>query len=206
MLHYGAISIALGTIVGGLNRYKFAENSAAVLYLGWSIWWLSLVLAIGSLVLLGYLLVSEQTQSIEAVTGAWLLLVAPLTCCAASGGIYSEYLPPKLSLLTVITGYCLLGAVLYQRRSAKIPFNISWWALVFPVGVFSLLTGNLSQTLEIRFFDIVFLLLVAVLFALWLFNVVRTVIGTWTGSIFGICELTQPCECCQAKADVSQMA
>ncbi|KAJ2862229.1 Plasma membrane sulfite pump involved in sulfite metabolism, partial [Coemansia asiatica] len=289
MLHYGAIPMALGTIVGGLNRYKFAETSKPILYLGWSIWWISVVLAVFACLLLAYLLVSKKTQSIEAVTGAWLLLVAPLTVCAASGGVFAEYLPMNLSLITIIFGYCLLGAgisltcslvilylhritvfklpahdvvltsfiplgplsqigvasmalgslsqevipqalpqveplgttmfhlgiitglfswgigilallhavfsILYQRRSAKIPFNISWWALVFPVGVFSLLTANLSQMLEILFFEIMFLLLVVVLFALWLFNIVRTVIGTWTGSIFGISELTQPCEC-----------
>ncbi|KAJ1801129.1 Plasma membrane sulfite pump involved in sulfite metabolism [Coemansia sp. RSA 2598] len=304
MLHYGAISMALGTIVGGLDRYRFAESSAVVLYLGWSIWWISVVLAVVSATLLAYLLVSKKTQSIEAVTGAWLLLVAPLTVSAASGGIYAEYLPTHLAMIAVIAGYCLLGAgmsltcslvvlylhritvyklpardlvltsfiplgplsqigvagmvlgslsqeivpqalpqveplgatmfhlgiilglfswgcsilallhavfsVLYQRRSAEIPFNISWWALVFPIGVFTLLTAKLSQMLEIRFFEIAFLLLVAVLFALWLFNIVRTAIGTWTGSIFGISELTQPCECCSAEKtqdeDVLQMA
>ncbi|KAJ2046458.1 Plasma membrane sulfite pump involved in sulfite metabolism [Coemansia sp. S16] len=206
------------------------------------------------------------TRSIEAVTGAWLLLVAPLTVCAAAGGTLAEYLPSGAAYTTLVCSYCLAGAgvpltccvvvlymhriaiyklpahdailtafiplgpvaqigvaaltlglwlgpvlfslgvvtgllswgstlfwamhavfaVAYQRRSGCVPFNISWWALTFPVGVFATLTAGLGDVLELNFFRVCFLLLVGLLVVLWLFNIARTVAGLWTGAIFDI--------------------
>ncbi|KAJ1721593.1 hypothetical protein LPJ53_003904 [Coemansia erecta] len=298
MLHYGAISMAMGTVVTGIGSYQFALTSVAALYIGWGLWWISVALAAISSVLLVYLLVSKQTKSIESVTGAWLLLAAPLTVCAASGATIAEYLPTNLALTTIVAGYFLLGAgmaltccllvlyvhritvyklpardivltsfiplgpisqigvasitlgriaqevvptalphiealgaamfyvgiigalaswgcalfalahavfsVVYEQRSSRIPFTISWWALVFPIGVFSRLTVDLSQTMQLGFFKVVHLMLVTALFALWLFNMVRTAVGVWTGSIFGISELTGDCKCCACKGDGTQ--
>ncbi|KAJ2786654.1 Plasma membrane sulfite pump involved in sulfite metabolism [Coemansia interrupta] len=298
MLHYGAISMAMGTVVIGIGSYQYALTSKAALYIGWVLWWVSVVLAVASSILLVYLLVSKQTKSIESVTGAWLLLAAPLTVCAASGGTIAEYLPTNLALLTVVASYFLLGAgmpltcclvvlyvhritvyklpardivltsfiplgpisqigvasitlgriaqevvpialphvealgsamfyagiigalvswgcalfalahavfsVIYQQRSSKIPFTISWWALVFPIGVFSRLTVDLSETMQLGFFKVVHLMLVTALLVLWLFNMVRTAVGIWTGSIFGISELTEDCTCCACKGDDTQ--
>ncbi|KAJ2814950.1 Plasma membrane sulfite pump involved in sulfite metabolism [Coemansia furcata] len=283
MLHYGAIPMALATVVTGIASFRFHELSNGVLQIAWAVWWLSVVLAWAAAVLLIYLAISRATRTIEAVTGAWLLLVAPLTVCAAAGGTLAEYLPSGAANITLICSYCLAGAgapltccvvvlyvhriavyklpahdailtafiplgpvaqigvaaltlgivaqnllplalpaavglgptlfslgvvtglvswgsalfwavhavfsVVYQRRSACVPFNMSWWALTFPVGVLATLTAGLGDALEQRFFNVFFLLLVGLLLILWLFNVVRTVNGLWTGAIFDIAGL-----------------
>ncbi|KAJ2010108.1 GTP-binding protein gtr1, partial [Coemansia sp. S680] len=106
-------------------------------------------------------------------------------------------LGPVLFSLGVVTGLLSWGstlfwamhavfAVAYQRRSGCVPFNISWWALTFPVGVFATLTAGLGDVLELNFFRVCFLLLVGLLVVLWLFNIARTVAGLWTGAIFDI--------------------
>ncbi|KAJ2753051.1 Plasma membrane sulfite pump involved in sulfite metabolism [Coemansia pectinata] len=280
MLHYGAIPMALATVVTGIVGFRFHELNNSILYIAWAVWWISVALAWAAAVLLIYLAISRATRSIEAVTGAWLLLVAPLTVCAAAGGTLAEYLPSGAAYTTLICSYCLAGAgvpltccvvvlyvhriavyklpahdailtafiplgpvaqigvavltlgsvaqdllpqvlpeavglgsvlfglgivtgllswgsalfwamhavfaVVYQRRSACVPFNISWWALTFPVGVFATLTAGLGDALELNFFRVCFLLLVGLLVVLWLFNIVRTAAGLCTGAIFDI--------------------
>ncbi|KAJ2896392.1 Plasma membrane sulfite pump involved in sulfite metabolism [Coemansia aciculifera] len=281
MLHYGAIPMSLATVVSGAVGFGFHElSNGSVLYAAWAVWWVAVALAWAAAVLMIYLAVSRATRSIEAVTGAWLLLVAPLTVCAAAGGALAQNLPSSAAYATLLCSYTLAGAgvpltfcvvvlyvhrvavhklpahdailtafiplgpvaqvgvaaltlgsvaqdvlpqmlpevaglgqllfglgivvalmawgsalfwaahavfsVVYQRRSACVPFNISWWALTFPVGVFASLTASLGDALELAFFRVCFLLLVALLLVLWTFNVVRTATGLWTGAIFDI--------------------
>ncbi|KAJ1735875.1 hypothetical protein LPJ61_000319 [Coemansia biformis] len=275
MLHYGAVPMALATVVAGAASYPFSEMGPVVLYTVWSLWWLSVVLAVAASVLLICLIVSRDISSLESVTGAWLLLVAPLSVCAGAGGNLAEYLPPSLGLATLVTGYCLLGAgapltccivvlyvhritvhklpahdaiitafipigpiaqmgaaalslgtvaqealgqqhlgslgstmlhlgiitgllswgsaafwavhavfsVVYQRWSAAIPFNMGWWSLVFPLGVFASLTAALGAALEMWFFILAFCGFVGVLVVLWLLVMARTIVGAWTGEI-----------------------
>ncbi|KAJ2801113.1 Plasma membrane sulfite pump involved in sulfite metabolism [Coemansia guatemalensis] len=287
LLHYGGIPMSLATIVSGITSYGFGDTTAICL-LGWSIWWIASILAVASSVLLICLIVSREISSAENVTGAWLLLVAPLAVCAAAGGSIAELLPnDSQALLTLLTSYFLLGAgapltgcivilyiyritvhklpphdaiitafiplgpigqigvaalslggsanailpgtvplidglgttmlnlgiilallawgfsvywiihaifsVIYQRRSAAIPFNISWWALTFPLGVFAILTCLLAETMDLWYFRVQFIALVAILLALWLFNIARTVAGAWTGAIFGIQSIAPNC-------------
>ncbi|KAJ2381635.1 Plasma membrane sulfite pump involved in sulfite metabolism [Coemansia sp. RSA 2611] len=275
MLHYGAIPMSLATVVSGACAFWPSGQLGEFVLVVWALWWVSVVLAAAASLLLLCLIVSRQTHSIEGVTGAWLLLVAPLAVCATAAGAIAEQLPPTAALLTTLIGYCLLGAgapltccivvlyvlrittyklpapdaiitafiplgpigqigaaalslgavaarvelpalladlllcagilaallawgscvfwlahavlaVVYQRRSARIPFNMSWWALTFPVGVFAALTAGLADALELGYLQVNFLVLVALLLVLWLFNIARTVAGAWTGSIFGV--------------------
>lgn len=285
ILHYGAIPMAMGTIVSGTVNYGFHEISPVILYIDLVFWWISVAISILSAALLVYLVVSHQTRSIASVTGAWLLLVAPLAVCAADGGRMGQFLPDSQVLPTLIAGYFVTGAgapltctilvlylhrvtthklpphdailtafiplgpvaqigvaaisqgnlalrmtphnlslseqldgmgtafyqmgvftgllfwgyavfwamnavfsVVYQRRTAGIPFNISWWALTFPIGVLAMLSIGLSEALEMRFFRIWFLVLTAILFVVWIFNVIGTMIGLFTGEIFTISE------------------
>ncbi|KAJ2170055.1 hypothetical protein GGF45_005451 [Coemansia sp. RSA 551] len=89
-------------------------------------------------------------------------------------------------------GFCVfllthaVFSVVYQRRSAVIPFNISWWSLTFPIGVFGSLTAGLGEVLDMRYLQVNFMVMVVLLLVLWMFNMVRTIAGAWTGSIFGI--------------------
>ncbi|KAJ2248564.1 Plasma membrane sulfite pump involved in sulfite metabolism [Coemansia sp. RSA 455] len=127
--------------------------------------------------------------------------VAALTLGSVAQDLLPQVLPgglgPVLFGLGVVTGLLSWGstlfwamhavfAVAYQRRSGCVPFNISWWALTFPVGVFATLTAGLGDVLELNFFRVCFLLLVGLLVVLWLFNIARTVAGLWTGAIFDI--------------------
>ncbi|KAJ2546720.1 Plasma membrane sulfite pump involved in sulfite metabolism [Coemansia sp. RSA 1933] len=291
MLHYGAVPMSLATVVVGLGTFGFYETNTAVLYIGWALWCIASVLSALSSMLMMYIAVSRQTSGIVSVSGAWLLLVAPLGVCAMTGASIVEFLPPSKAFGTLLASYALLGAgapltccivilyvhrlaehkmpphntiltafiplgpvgqigagaislgrmapvvlasmdspaklgsldaallntgilvallvwgtcvfwtahalfaIAYQRRTNKIPFNISWWALTFPVGVFATLTAEIGDLLDLWFFQVCFLALVTLLFLLWLFNIVRTLAGIWTGMIFGISELEEENNC-----------
>ncbi|KAI9481737.1 voltage-dependent anion channel [Coemansia mojavensis] len=278
MLHYGAIPMALATVVSGMCNFGFAQQSFTLVCIAWTVWWASVILASAASVLLICLVVSRETQSIESCTAAWLLLVAPLSVCATAGGNIADLLPARLSLITLVVSYTLLGAgapltccllvlymfritayklpshdsiitafiplgpigqigaaalslgsianqtliaalphldsigttllhfgilvallswgscifwlthaifsVIYQRRFATIPFNMSWWSLTFPFGVFATLTSYLGDVLQMWYLQVNFMIVVALLLVFWLFNMVRTVASTWTGSVF----------------------
>ncbi|KAJ2402788.1 hypothetical protein GGI23_000468 [Coemansia sp. RSA 2559] len=114
---------------------------------------------------------------------------------AALGSMDAAMLNTGILTALLVWGSCIFWvvhavfSVIYQRRTNRIPFNISWWALIFPLGVFATLTAEIADLLDLWFFQVCFLALVALLFLLWLFNIVRTLFGVWTGSIFGISEL-----------------
>ncbi|KAJ2004406.1 Plasma membrane sulfite pump involved in sulfite metabolism [Coemansia thaxteri] len=288
-VHYGAVPMALATVVVGAETLGFLESGVGVVYVVWGAWWVAATLAMGAAGLLIGLVVTRKTRGIEAVTGAWQLLAAPLMVCAAAGGGLAGAFPADTASATLVCSAVLAGAgapltaclaVLYihrvaehglpshdviltafiplgpiaqigvaalalggavggvlrtvgaavallmwgsaafwavlaivsvgcQRRSACVPFNIGWWALTFPVGVFASLTAVLGDALDIAFFKVGFLVLVAVLAALWLFNAARTIWGIWSGAIFGLGGLASEIECCETAArsgDVQALA
>ncbi|KAJ2785544.1 Plasma membrane sulfite pump involved in sulfite metabolism [Coemansia javaensis] len=277
MLHYGAVPMALAAVANGVAAFPASDVRPAAVYVGWGLWWAAAALAAGASALLVCLVMSREVDSLESVTGAWLLLVAPLGVCASVAGSFAAQLPPSQAAATLVVGYCLLGAgapliccivvlymhrvavhklpphdailtafipvgpvaqiggaalslgvaaqdtaalssagalgatmyhlgvvaallawgsaafwalhavlsVAYQRRTAPIPFNIGWWALVFPLGVFASLTADLGEALDMRAFGVGFCVLAGLLLLLWLLMMARTVAGIWTGSILG---------------------
>ncbi|MCO8314486.1 TDT family transporter [Pseudomonas mandelii] len=76
----------------------------------------------------------------------------------------------------------LLITVRYLR--AGIPFNLGWWGFTFPLGVYSLATLKLANTLNLTFFSVFGCVLVAMLAVMWLIVAKRTVQGAWRGELF----------------------
>ncbi|MBL8321138.1 MAG: C4-dicarboxylate ABC transporter, partial [Acinetobacter sp.] len=65
-----------------------------------------------------------------------------------------------------------------------LPFNLGWWGLTFPLGVFTLAMLNLGQQLQIGFFCSAAYALGAVLIGLWLMVAYQTAKGCYRGSLF----------------------
>jgi len=103
-----------------------------------------------------------------------------------------------------------VGSVL--RLKMRFPFNIGWWAFLYPVGMFavsvtmlvaSMLTCNfpggvasatltLGAELESAFFRVVAEVLTAIIVLVWVICFARTIRGAFSGELFpkpGVCEL-----------------
>ncbi len=70
------------------------------------------------------------------------------------------------------------------HQKSSIPFALSWWAFVFPVGAFTVSTGALFQAIPLAFFQWIGLSALTFLLVLWLVVAANTLIGVWRGSIF----------------------
>ena len=90
------------------------------------------------------------------------------------------------ALLLLGFGLWWLGiAVLSTLSQLKgLPFNLGWWGLTFPLGVFTLAILNLGQQLQIGFFCSAAYALGAVLIGLWLMVAYQTAKGCYRGSLF----------------------
>lgn len=73
-----------------------------------------------------------------------------------------------------------IGRAVKQR----IPFNLGWWGLIFPIGVFTTATLSIGTTLDSMFFLVLAAILTCVLVLLWLFIVAMTLIGVFTTEVF----------------------
>ncbi|KPB69596.1 TDT family transporter [Pseudomonas cannabina] len=70
----------------------------------------------------------------------------------------------------------------YFRQGLK--FNLGWWAFTFPLGVYALATLKLGATLQLGFFDLFGMGLVALLAVMWSIVSVHTLAGAWRGNLF----------------------
>jgi C4-dicarboxylate transporter/malic acid transport protein len=100
-----------------------------------------------------------------------------------------------LTFLSLPTAVALWGFALFWlllaffvtlkvHQKSPLPFALSWWAFVFPVGAFTVASGVLYQAVQMGFFLWVGLSALAGLIGLWLVVAVRTLHGIWLGSIF----------------------
>lgn len=81
--------------------------------------------------------------------------------------------------------WCLMAVLITARYLRNgIPFNLGWWGFTFPLGVFALTTLKLGAVLHLGFFSALGTVLVAVLAALWLMIMKRTVTGAYKGELF----------------------
>ncbi|MNU89576.1 C4-dicarboxylate transporter/malic acid transport protein [compost metagenome] len=91
------------------------------------------------------------------------------------------------SLVLLGFGLWWLGlAILTTLRHAKtgIPFNLGWWGLTFPLGVFILALFNLGHQVEIVFLQYVAVALSILLLTMWGVVMKKTLAGAYSGQLF----------------------
>ncbi|PWN39968.1 hypothetical protein IE81DRAFT_294067 [Ceraceosorus guamensis] len=118
MLFHESQSLFLGTFAMGLativNMCALAIGTSwghNFALFTWAMWWLDSIISILICLGLPFLQFTRHVQSLDKVTGVWLLPVVAPIVSAASGGILADnILEPSQARLTIIVSYILWGA------------------------------------------------------------------------------------------------
>ena len=94
----------------------------------------------------------------------------------------------------IVASFILLGfgvwwvaiAVLTTLKHAatELPFNLGWWGLTFPLGVFTLAILSLGHQLHLSFIVDTGLAFAAILMMLWVMVMSKTLRGMYQGNLF----------------------
>ncbi|KAJ2081568.1 Plasma membrane sulfite pump involved in sulfite metabolism [Coemansia sp. RSA 988] len=74
-------------------------------------------------------------------------------------------------------------AVIYTRIRGRVPFNLGWWALIFPTGTFASSSGELWGTTGYTFFGVLTAITTVGIILLWIFVIINTICYAWTGEL-----------------------
>jgi C4-dicarboxylate transporter/malic acid transport protein len=66
----------------------------------------------------------------------------------------------------------------------RLPFNLGWWGLIFPLGVFTASTADLYKLTDFYLFRIPVAVLICILFVLWWVVMFHTVVRAYSGELF----------------------
>ncbi|HGW5131508.1 TPA: TDT family transporter [Acinetobacter baumannii] len=124
---------------------------------------------------LGLLLLGEQTQRVFVNVG-----FPEFAYVFQALGVVG-------SLVLLGFGLWWLGlAILTTLRHAKtgIPFNLGWWGLTFPFGVFILALFNLGHQIEVVFLQYVAVAFSILLLVMWSVVMKKTLAGAYSGKLF----------------------
>ncbi|KAJ1948433.1 Plasma membrane sulfite pump involved in sulfite metabolism, partial [Linderina macrospora] len=75
-------------------------------------------------------------------------------------------------------------SVLCTRRCSRLPFNLGWWAFIFPIGTFTSATGSLYAMSGYYFFRVLDAILIAGILILWIYVMILTGWFAWSGVLF----------------------
>ena len=105
----GAIPMGLAMLIGGLVQFGPVRWGEGVYALAHALWWLDALMALGSALLVPYLMFTRQSHALEKMTAVWLLpIVAPEVAAGAAGGL-APYLDPAAARLMLAVGFVLWG-------------------------------------------------------------------------------------------------
>ena len=105
----GAIPMGLAVLVSGLVQFGPARWGDGVYALAHALWWLDAAMALGSALLVPYLMFTRQSHALEKMTAVWLLpIVAPEVAAGAAGAL-APHLDPAAARLVLVVGFILWG-------------------------------------------------------------------------------------------------
>ncbi|TDL24281.1 hypothetical protein BD410DRAFT_115754 [Rickenella mellea] len=89
-------------------------------------------------------------------------------------------------LWSLATGWLILAVLALSETllTTRIPFKITFWGMVFPNGVYAVLTIQLSIILNSPFFRVWGAIYSVFTLLIWLYATARTVPSVWDGEIF----------------------
>ncbi|WEI03049.1 TDT family transporter [Acinetobacter johnsonii] len=183
-----------------------ADTHAVAILLGsYVLWGVSVLPAFAILTILMLRLVLHKLPEKELAVSSWLAL-GPIGTAALALLVLGHQAPTLMASLGlaqlgqlfhqagILASLILLGfglwwlgiAVLTTLHHAKqdLPFNLGWWGLTFPLGVYTLAILNLAQQLNLAFLYAVGYAFAAILMLLWSLVATKTAHGFYQGHLF----------------------
>ena len=191
---------------GLLLGHLAADTHAVAILLGsYVLWGVSVLPAFAILTILMLRLVLHKLPEKELAVSSWLAL-GPIGTAALALLVLGHQAPTLMASLGlvqlgqffqqagILASLILLGfglwwlgiAVLTTLHHAKqdLPFNLGWWGLTFPLGVYTLAILNLAQQLNLAFLYAVGYAFAAILMLLWSLVATKTAQGFYQGHLF----------------------
>ena len=183
-----------------------ADTHAVAILLGsYLLWGVSVLPAFAILTILMLRLVLHKLPEKELAVSSWLAL-GPIGTAALALLVLGHQAPMLMASLGlaqlgqlfqqagILASLILLGfglwwlgiAVLTTLHHAKqdLPFNLGWWGLTFPLGVYTLAILTLAQQLNLAFLYAVGYAFAAILMLLWSLVATKTAQGFYQGHLF----------------------
>lgn len=192
---------------GGLLLAHLAAGQQAVgiLFASYILWGMSVLPAFAILTILMLRLALHKLPGKELAISGWLAL-GPIGTGALALLVLGAQAPQVLAYIQleqlgvffknagIVASFILLGfgvwwfaiAVLTTLKHAAtdLPFNLGWWGLTFPLGVFTLAVLNLGHQLHVSFIVNTGLAFAAILMMLWVMVMAKTLKGMYQGHLF----------------------
>ncbi|MDH1069362.1 TDT family transporter [Acinetobacter johnsonii] len=191
---------------GLLLGHLAADTHAVAILLGsYVLWGISVLPAFAILTILMLRLVLHKLPEKELAVSSWLAL-GPIGTAALALLVLGHQAPMLMASLGlaqlgqlfqqagILASLILLGfglwwlgiAVLTTLHHAKqdLPFNLGWWGLTFPLGVYTLAILTLAQQLNLAFLYAVGYAFATILMLLWSLVATKTAQGFYQGHLF----------------------
>ena len=191
---------------GLLLGHLAADTHAVAILLGsYVLWGVSVLPAFAILTILMLRLVLHKLPEKELAVSSWLAL-GPIGTAALALLVLGHQAPMLMASLGlaqlgqlfqqagILASLILLGfglwwlgiAVLTTLHHAKqdLPFNLGWWGLTFPLGVYTLAILTLAHQLNLAFLYAVGYAFAAILMLLWSLVATKTAHGFYQGHLF----------------------
>lgn len=188
-----------------LAHMHASQQAVAILFASYMLWGMSVLPAFGILTILMLRLAVHQLPSKELAITSWLAL-GPIGTGALALLVLGAQAPQVLALIQlenlgvffqnagIVASFILLGfgvwwvaiAVLTTLKHAatELPFNLGWWGLTFPLGVFILAILSLGNQLHLSFIVDTGLAFAVILMMLWVMVMSKTLRGMYQGNLF----------------------
>lgn len=188
-----------------LGHLVVDAHAVAILLGSYMLWGVSVLPAFAILTILMLRLVLHKLPEKELAVSSWLAL-GPIGTAALALLVLGHQAPTLMASLGlaplgqffqqagILASLILLGfglwwlgiAVLTTLHHAKqdLPFNLGWWGLTFPLGVYTLAILTLAQQLNLAFLYAVAYAFAAILMLLWSLVATKTAHGFYQGHLF----------------------
>lgn len=188
-----------------LAHLPAGQGAVGILFASYVLWGMSVLPAFGILSILMLRLALHQLPSKELAITGWLAL-GPIGTGALALLVLGAQAPQVLAFVQmqqlgvffqnagIVASFILLGfgiwwfaiAILTTLKHAAtdLPFNLGWWGLTFPLGVFTLAVLNLGHQIHVNFIVDAGLAFAAILMLLWVMVMAKTVKGMYQGNLF----------------------
>ena len=148
-MFFGAIPMALATIVNGFLVFGIPLWGSAALGIAHILWWVDVAMSIGCGILIPFLMFTRQEHSLEKMTAVWLLPIVASEVAAASGALLVPHIAdPHAALRILVISYTLwafsvplalavLGILFLRLVLHKLPpsdMAASGWLALGPIG------------------------------------------------------------------------